>query len=62
MEENSGLQPFSSDWTLTKDGKRALVYPIMVIENGEVVPNRCYSQEQFHRYCFVSNFKENVFI
>ena len=28
--------PFSADWLLTKDGKRALLYPLRVIENGSM--------------------------
>ena len=31
---NSAMIPFSADWLLTKNGKRALLYPMRVIENG----------------------------
>ena len=32
--ENPDMIPFSADWTITKEGKRALLYPLRVIENG----------------------------
>jgi hypothetical protein len=32
---DSSLKPFSPDWTFTKDGKRAMLYPMIAVENGE---------------------------
>jgi hypothetical protein len=32
--ENPDMTPFSSDWTITKEGSRAVLYPLRVIENG----------------------------
>jgi GR25 family glycosyltransferase involved in LPS biosynthesis len=58
---DSSLIPFSSDWILTKDGKRALLYPLMVIENG----NTDYQDEgqQTSRInCYNFSFKPNTFI
>lgn len=34
--ENLEMIPFSADWTITKEGKRALLYPLRVIENGSM--------------------------
>lgn len=34
--ENSAMTPFSADWLLTKDGNRALLYPLRVVENGSM--------------------------
>jgi hypothetical protein len=34
--ENPEMIPFSADWTITKEGKRALLYPLRVIENGSM--------------------------
>ena len=51
------LTPFSADWTLTKEGKRALIYPLMVIENENL--DKKYDntdggimQKEAHRRCF----------
>ena len=41
---------FSPDWTLTKIGKRALVYPMMGIEEGQVNTDDV-GQIEFHRRC-----------
>ena len=44
---NNSLTPFSPDWTITKNGKRALIYPMLAIENGEgLYPD--YGQHIFH--------------
>ena len=34
--KNSSLVPFSADWTITKDGEKALVYPLVAIEDCSV--------------------------
>lgn len=41
---------FSPDWTLTKKGKRALVYPMMGIEEGQVATDDI-GQIEFHKKC-----------
>ena len=47
---DSSIPPFCSDWTLTKFGKRAAIYPMMAVEEGIVT---CDNQGQidFHRNC-----------
>jgi GR25 family glycosyltransferase involved in LPS biosynthesis len=35
--EDRTLTPFSADWTITKGGKKALIYPLVAIENNESV-------------------------
>jgi hypothetical protein len=32
--KNPDITPFAADWIITKQGKRALLYPLRVIENG----------------------------
>ena len=34
--KNTQMIPFSADWLLTKNGNRALLYPLRVIENGSM--------------------------
>jgi hypothetical protein len=52
---NSNLPPFSPDWTLTKYGKRALVYPLMGLEEGTVNTTDT-GQIEFHRNCFKAHY------
>jgi hypothetical protein len=41
---------FSPDWTLTKVGKRAAIYPMLAVEEGIVVTGH-QGQIEFHRTC-----------
>lgn len=52
---------FSADWTLTKEGNRALITPILAIEDNSCNTD-CYSQFMFHKSCFDVNFDANLFI
>ena len=40
----------SADWTFTKMGSRALLYPPLAVEEGQV-NNDHYGQVQFHKQC-----------
>ena len=33
-DENRTIAPFSADWTITKEGRRCIVYPMLAIEDG----------------------------
>jgi len=55
------LTPFSADWLITKDGKRAIIYPLMAIENGDSI----YTDEgqmKSRINCFNFSYKPNTFI
>lgn len=54
------LAPFSPDWTLTKDGKRALLYPMLGLEKGETNTDH-YGQATFHRQCFETHFNSDLY-
>lgn len=41
---------YSPDWTITKFGKRALVYPMLAVEEGNVVTDHV-GQQTFHKQC-----------
>jgi GR25 family glycosyltransferase involved in LPS biosynthesis len=58
---DTSLTPFSSDWLLTKDGKRALVYPLLVIENG-ISQYEDEGQMNNRINCYNFSFRENTFI
>jgi saccharopine dehydrogenase (NAD+, L-lysine-forming) len=53
--------PYNPDWTITKCGKRALISPMLALEEGEV-KNECYEQMSFHQRCFETNFIEGWFL
>ena len=52
--------PFSPDWTLTKDGHRALIYPMMVLEEGTTKTNHT-GQNEFHQKCFETHYDSEKF-
>jgi saccharopine dehydrogenase (NAD+, L-lysine-forming) len=52
--------PYNPDWTITKCGKRALISPMLALEEGEV-KNDCYEQSSFHQRCFETNFVDGEF-
>jgi len=58
---DTSLIPFSADWLLTKDGKRALIYPLLVLENGHA-DYEDEGQMLSRINCFNFSFKKNTFI
>jgi hypothetical protein len=55
------LPPFSPDWTITKFGNKALVYPMMAVEEGEVVADDD-AHRRFHAVCAQIQFDPDVHI
>jgi len=51
---------FSPDWTLTKMGSRALVYPMMGIEEGSVT-TQDIGQINFHKACFDTHYSPDFY-
>lgn len=61
LKDNT-MQPFASDWTITKDGRRALVYPMLAVENDRVQNNQQYPMHAaFHETCFKAHYEKDVF-
>lgn len=60
LTDNS-LTPFSSDWLITKEGNTALVYPLLVIENGNF-QYEDEGQRNSRINCYNFSFRENTFI
>ena len=52
---SSNIPFFSPDWTLTKIGSRALVYPMMGLEEGQVNTSDI-GQIEFHKTCFKNHY------
>lgn len=56
--ENKVKEPYSPDWTITKNGKRALIYPPLAVEEGEINSTH-QGQINFHRSCKNFLYNEN---
>ena len=54
-------KPYNPDWTITKNGNRALIYPIIAVEEG-VNLSDCYSQQQYHKLCFETHYDHEIYI
>lgn len=55
------LTPFCSDWTITKEGNRALVYPMYAVEDGKTHYEHG-GQNNFHKDCSRVNYDPEQFI
>jgi hypothetical protein len=57
---NASMTPFNSDWTITKEGNRALIYPMIALEDGKT----SYldgGQQNYHQECHHNNYEKDVF-
>lgn len=59
--ENKNNLPYSPDWIITKNGNRALIYPMIAVEEG-VNLSDCDSQKSFHKICFEINYDNEKYI
>jgi len=55
------LTPFSGDFTLTKEGNRALIYPMLAVETADKQSGH-YGQDIFHENCKNANYDSNIYI
>jgi hypothetical protein len=53
-------RPYNPDWTLTKDGARAMIYPMVALEEGATKTDHT-GQNSFHKLCFDTNYDEQIF-
>jgi hypothetical protein len=53
--------PYSPDWIITKYGKRAVITPMIAVEEGEDKSGNC-GQTDFHRRCHQHNFNADIHI
>jgi len=54
-------KPFAADWTITKNGNRAILYPMLAVEEGETNTSHT-GHKKFHRNCFLMNYDENIYL
>jgi len=59
--QNKDIVPFSADWTLTKDGNRALISPILVVEDNSTTYHDI-GQKSFHKQCFDAHYEDDLFV
>jgi GR25 family glycosyltransferase involved in LPS biosynthesis len=57
----TNITPFSADWTITKDGNRAMVYPMYAVEDGKK-QYEWNDQEVLHKGPFTLIYDELNFI
>ena len=53
--------PFAADWTITKNGNRAILYPMIAVEDGNNISGDV-NQDIFHKKCFELNYKPELYI
>jgi GR25 family glycosyltransferase involved in LPS biosynthesis len=53
--------PFSADWTLTKEGNRALISPILAVEDNSSI-YQDFGQRVFHKECFDAHYDISLFV
>jgi len=59
--ENINNLNYNPDWIITKNGKRALINPMIAVEEGVNLSNHI-GQIIFHKQCFECNYDPNVYI
>ena len=58
---SQATQPFSSDWTITKEGNRALIYPMLAVETADKKSGHL-GQDMYHDTCKKCNYNPDIFI
>lgn len=59
--DNIETNPYSSDWIITKNGNRALLYPMIAVEEGVNLSDD-ESQISYHKLCYTVNFIPDKFV
>jgi hypothetical protein len=54
--------PFSADWSITKEGKRCIVYPMLAIEDGQTKYDDHAGQHEFHLSAHFSHVNASTYI
>jgi hypothetical protein len=57
---NNSLKPFNSDWTITKEGNRALIYPMVALEDGKTKYHD-HGQYILHQECHKAHYVADLF-
>jgi GR25 family glycosyltransferase involved in LPS biosynthesis len=54
------IEPFSADWTITKTGNRALIYPLVAIEDCKKELEH-ENHSRAHKNCYTFSYKPELF-
>ena len=57
---NNSMKPFNSDWTITKEGNRALICPIIALEDGKT-KYEDHGQYILHQECHKAHYVKDLF-
>jgi hypothetical protein len=55
------LPPFSGDHTITKNGNRAIIYPMLAVETADKISGH-WGQDTFHENCKKCNYNPDIYI
>jgi GR25 family glycosyltransferase involved in LPS biosynthesis len=55
LESSKNNFPFSSDWTITKNGNKVLIFPMLAVEEGNTLAKDS-NQRRFHNDCHNFNY------
>jgi GR25 family glycosyltransferase involved in LPS biosynthesis len=62
FQDSSSVKAYySPDWTITKFGRRAIVYPMLAVEEGNVVTDHV-GQAEFHKQCTAIHYDPKIHI
>ena len=53
--------PYNPDWIITKNGNRAIIHPLIAVEEGDTKTDHS-GQNDFHRSCFLCNYNPDIHI
>ena len=59
--ENTSTLNYNHDWIITKNGKRALINPMIAVEEGINISDHA-GQINFHKQCFECNYNPDIHI
>jgi len=59
--DNGPNYPYNPDWIITKNGKRAVISPMIAVEEGDNKSDH-HGQNEFHRQCFSHNYRADIHI
>lgn len=58
---NLNNPPYNPDWIITKNGNRAIIHPLIAVEEGDTKTDHS-GQNDFHRSCFLCNYNPDIHI
>jgi len=54
--------PWASDWIITKNGRRAMIYPMLAVEEGDRICDSNDGQKIYHRDCKNIQYDSKIYI